>query len=56
MKIPRSSVITIALISLLITALTLPAGANEKKEIFYAVEINNTLCGYAELEVYPFEH
>ena len=55
MRIMKSFLVTFTVISLLITALALPSDAKEKEQIFYAVEINNTLCGYAELEVLPFE-
>jgi hypothetical protein len=55
MRIPRSRAITLALMSLMIAGLTLPAGAKDAEEIFYAVEINNTICGYAELELSQIE-
>ncbi len=48
-------VIALVAASVLIAGYALPADAKETEEIIYAVEMNNTLCGYAELEVFPIE-
>jgi transglutaminase-like putative cysteine protease len=55
MKSARSRAITLIVASILIAGYALSAGAKDTEEIIYAVEMNNTLCGYAELEVFPFE-
>ncbi len=55
MKSARLRVIALIVASVLIAGYALPAGAKETEEIIYAVEMNNTLCGYAELEVFPIE-
>jgi transglutaminase-like putative cysteine protease len=55
MRIPRSRIITFFLISVVLAWLAPPAGAKDTETYVYAVEINGTRCGYAELETSPIE-
>ena len=55
MKSAGLRVIALVAASILLAGLSPPAGAKDAEEIIYAVEMNNTLCGYAELEVFPIE-
>ncbi len=57
MRIPRLGIVTLVLIAVALVWHTLPAGAKDKESdtIVYAVEMNGTRCGYAELELSPIE-
>ena len=55
MSIPRSRFILTTMAFVLLAFFALPAGAKDAEKIVYAVEMNGTRCGYAELEVSPIE-
>ncbi|HER43029.1 MAG TPA: transglutaminase domain-containing protein, partial [Candidatus Eisenbacteria bacterium] len=55
MNVSRAGIAAILLVAIAPAWPAAPAGAEETGKITYAVEINDTRCGYAELEVSPIE-